>query len=65
MGVALAGYRLFCLDDGGHIVDRRDFDAEDDEAAIAAARADCPHSRSELWELGRRVALIEPLRNVG
>ncbi|MBA2918305.1 hypothetical protein GON01_04870 [Sphingomonas sp. MAH-20] len=59
----MAGYRLFCLDDGGHIIDRRDFDADDDEAAIAFARASFSHSHCELWELGRKVALIPPLRN--
>ncbi|HEU4967847.1 hypothetical protein, partial [Sphingomonas sp.] len=59
----MAGYRLFCLDEGGHIVDRVDFDAGDDDAAITIARKTFGHSRSELWELGRRVALIEPLKN--
>jgi hypothetical protein len=61
----MAGYRLFCLDEGGHITDRRDFDAEDDDAAIAVARTTYAHTRCELWELGRRVALIPPLRNAG
>ncbi|WP_046348129.1 hypothetical protein [Sphingomonas changbaiensis] len=59
----MAGYRLFCLDEGGHISDRRDFDADDDDAAIAFARATYAHSNCELWELGRRVALIAPLKN--
>jgi hypothetical protein len=59
----VAGFRLFCLDKNGHIVDRHDFDAEDDDAAIAVARATYTHSLCELWELGRRVAVIEPLKN--
>jgi hypothetical protein len=59
----MAGYRLFCLDEGGHIVDRVDFDAPDDDAAIAVARTTYAHHSCELWELGRRVALIPPFRN--
>ena len=61
----MAGYRLFCLDEGGHIVDRHDFDAEDDAAAIALAQATWSDTDCEIWELGRRVATIPALKNTG
>ena len=59
----MASYRLFCLDDGGHICHRQDFDAEGDEAATEFARATFPECTCEIWELGRRVALIPALKN--
>jgi len=59
----VASYRLFCLDDGGHINHRHDFDADDDEAAVAFARTAFPDSTCEIWELGRKVALIPALKN--
>jgi hypothetical protein len=54
----MAVYRLFCLDRDGHIFHREDFDSADDPAAIAFARTKFPGDDCELWELGRRVALI-------
>lgn len=59
----MASYRLFCLDGGGHIEHRRDFDADGDDEAIAIARATFPGSDCEIWELGRKVALIPALKN--
>ena len=59
----MASYRLFCLDDGGHICHRQDFDAEGDEAAIEFARAAFPDDTCEIWELGRKVAVISALKN--
>lgn len=59
----MASYRLFCLDDGGHICHRHDFDADGDDAAIDLARANFPDTICEIWELGRRVAVIPALRN--
>lgn len=56
----VAGYRLHCLDGGDHIVERHDFDAADDDAALDYARARYPHFALELWELGRRVAKLPP-----
>ncbi|MFD1610730.1 hypothetical protein ACFSCW_02820 [Sphingomonas tabacisoli] len=56
----MAGYRLHCLDGGGHIVERHDFDADDDGAALDYARARYPNLGLELWELGRRVVKLPP-----
>jgi hypothetical protein len=53
----MATYRLYCLDQGNHITDRLDFDADDDAAAIALATARYPDSTCEIWELGRKVAV--------
>lgn len=61
----MASYRLFCLDEGGHIRERHDFDADDDNDAVAFARARFPTSDCELWELGRKVALVPALRAAG
>jgi hypothetical protein len=54
----MATYRLFCIDPSNHITARHDFDADDDPAAIAFARTHFPDSSYEIWELGRKVALI-------
>lgn len=54
----MATYRLFCLDQSNHITARYDFDADDDGAAIAFAKSRFPESACEIWELGRRVALL-------
>jgi hypothetical protein len=51
------------LDEGGHICHRHDFDADDDNAAITLAHESFPDSICEIWELGRRVALVPALRN--
>lgn len=54
----MAGYRLYCLDGRGHIQQREDFDAADDDAAIGYAQRTFPESLCELWELGRLVARL-------
>lgn len=50
-------YRLFCLEEG-RVTLREDFDAQNDEAAIAYARRNHPDSDCELLDLGRLVARI-------
>jgi hypothetical protein len=54
------GFRAFCLDEDNHILERFDFDAADDDAAIAYARQYRPGVRREIWELGRKVAQLTP-----
>jgi hypothetical protein len=59
-GNGVAAYRLYCLNDRHEIVHREDYDADDDYIAIALAEARFPSRECELWELGRKVATIEP-----
>jgi hypothetical protein len=53
----MAFYRSYRLDKDGRIVERHDFDAGDDAAAIELLGRRFEGSRFELWELGRRVPL--------
>jgi hypothetical protein len=53
----MAFYRSYRLDENGHIVERHDFEAIDDAAAIELLGRRFEGSRFELWELGRRVPL--------
>jgi hypothetical protein len=54
----MPSYRLHQLGSANQIVERYDFDAEDDEAAIAQARQTYPAASFEIWELGRLVVRI-------
>ena len=56
--VGVAEYKLYCLDHGGRISQRHDFEAADDKAAIALARAQHPNMTCELWCSTRKVALL-------
>jgi hypothetical protein len=58
-------YRLFCLDEGGHICHRHDFDADSDDDAIEFARATFPENTCEIWELGRKIMVSPALKNAG
>ncbi|WP_046348068.1 hypothetical protein [Sphingomonas changbaiensis] len=51
-------YRLYCLDRDKHITARADIEADTDAAAIQYARDNHPGDDCEIWELGRRVAVI-------
>lgn len=53
----MAFYRSYKLDSNGRVVERFDFDASDDAAAIAQLGARFHGSDFELWELGRRIPL--------
>jgi hypothetical protein len=53
----MAFYRSYRFDKDGHIVERHDFEASDDAAAIELLGKRFEGSRFELWELGRRVPL--------
>ena len=52
----VASFRLFRLNELNEIIERQDFDAADDLAAVRVANRACVGSAWELWELGRRVA---------
>ena len=52
-------YKVYRLDDTGHIVSREDIEAPDDEAAIEKARQFVDGHDIELWQLGRMVTLLK------
>jgi hypothetical protein len=54
----VAEYKLYCLDPSGRIQRRHEFEAADDGAAIAGARAQFPEETCELWCGTRKIALI-------
>jgi hypothetical protein len=52
-------YRVYLLDDHGHVFAREDIIAENDEEAVLSA-AQLQNGRAiEVWQLDRRVALIK------
>jgi hypothetical protein len=53
---AMPAYKLYCLDDQGHIKSRIEFVGDNDEAAIAHVRQHHFDSACEIWDLGRLVA---------
>lgn len=52
----MTAYKLYCLDDQGHIRSRIDFVGDTDEAAIAHVHQHHFDSAYEIWDLGRIVA---------
>ena len=56
--VALADYKLYCLDRSGRIMRRHDIVADSDAAAIEAGRALAPDVACELWSGTRKVAVL-------
>ncbi|HET7085137.1 MAG TPA: hypothetical protein VFI23_10225 [Rhizomicrobium sp.] len=59
-------YKLFGLDEAGHIVFEKDLLAYDDLAALREAEAACDNHVVEVWQGARRVARVKrgnaPLR---
>jgi len=56
-------YRLYCLDERGHIHHPHDFRADDDAAALTAATdREHPQRDSELWQGARMVAKLPARR---
>ena len=49
-------YRLYWLNRAGHFIRVEEFTADDDEAALATARALSGVERCELWTGARKVA---------
>lgn len=55
----MASYRLYCLDQQGKISTAEWIEAEDDAAALAAARALAKPTDCELWLRNRMIDRIE------
>jgi hypothetical protein len=61
-GIPMTYYRLYFLDGGnGAIVDFREFDADNDVAAVAAAGQLRGMGAMELWSMGRKVRSWGPV----
>jgi hypothetical protein len=56
----VASYHLYWLDDHGRVRGEEQLDANDDEIAIATARAMKRQMQCELWGNGRQLAIIPP-----
>jgi len=54
----VADYKLYCLDRGGRITRRHEFEALDDTGAIEFAREHYPETDCELWSGTRKVGLV-------
>ncbi len=52
-------YKLYRLDNSGHIVSGRDIVVRDDLAALQEAEKDCERFAVEVWQGGRRVARVK------
>jgi hypothetical protein len=55
-------YRLYCLGGDGKIESRHDIDTQSDEDAIMVARSKKLPVKCELWDRGRKVAVIDAHR---
>ncbi|GAA4756463.1 hypothetical protein GCM10023264_25130 [Sphingomonas daechungensis] len=55
----MGNYRLYCLDGVGKVMSAEWIEAEDDEAAIAAAREKIDGHRYELWSNSRLVMRLD------
>ncbi|HYD11462.1 MAG TPA: hypothetical protein VEC11_01300 [Allosphingosinicella sp.] len=56
----MADYRLYLLNDDGHIFWARDIDADSDEAALEMARAEGHQHDVEVWQGRRKVGAVHP-----
>ncbi|MEO5640694.1 MAG: hypothetical protein ABIQ98_02890 [Sphingomicrobium sp.] len=56
----MPSYRLYCLDRAGKITSAEWIEAENDDAALAAARALGKPAPCELWLRNRMIDRIEP-----
>lgn len=54
----MASYRLYCLDGVGKVASAEWLDAEDDDAAIEAAKRQRQGRTCELWQGQRLVARV-------
>jgi hypothetical protein len=57
--VALVEYRAYTLGKTGHILARKDFEAEDDPAALEHAGQYVVDNDVEVWQLDRLVGLLK------
>jgi hypothetical protein len=56
---AMAEYRLYCLDEADRFTKAHEINASSDEEAIEQARALKLPVECELWERGRKVAVLD------
>ena len=56
----MAEYRLYCLSDVGGFTSAHEIAANTDEEAIQAAREMKIPVKCELWERGRKIAVLDP-----
>jgi len=61
--VLMPEYRLYCLGGDGRIEAAEEITATGDAEAIMIAKAMKKTVRCELWERGRKVAVIDPHRS--
>lgn len=59
-GVSLPAYRLYQMDGDGHFSTAEWIEADDDDSALAAARAAKAPGHCELWQSDRLVGRIDP-----
>ena len=52
-------YKLYRLDNSGHIVSGRDVVADDDLTVLQEAEKDCERYAVEIWQGARRVARVK------
>jgi len=55
----MAEYRVFCLDDDGHVVSGKEVIASNDMDALDAAHIYCNDFEVELWQRKRLVARVK------
>jgi hypothetical protein len=53
-------YRLYLIGPNGHISRAIELDCRDDEHALQTVREHVLSVKAELWQMTRRVAVIEP-----
>jgi hypothetical protein len=56
----MAGYRIYFLDGSGHFTSAEDIECETDSEALAALKKLEHHCGVELWQKGRRIAVLGP-----
>jgi len=55
----MAEYRLYCLSDAGGFTKAHEITAGSDEEALAVAREMKLPVKCELWERGRKIAVLD------
>lgn len=59
MGSKLAGYRLYCLDGVSKVASAEWIEADDDDAAVEAAKERHDVYQCEVWQGSRLVARVD------
>ena len=54
----LSEYKIYCIDDDGHVAMRHDYDARDDLASLERAKELCGQYEMEVWQGKRFVARV-------